>query len=77
MLRSLTRPLVGALASVVVVLAVGTVPWPPAEVLVAKVAVGMAVYVGTRLLLWIVAGRPPGPETMAMDDISGFRRSRS
>ncbi len=66
MLRSLTRPLVGALTTVVVIHPVGTVPWPPAEVLVAKVAVGVAVYVGTCLLLWVVASRPPGPETMAM-----------
>ena len=66
MLRSLTRPLVGALATVVVIHPVGT----PAEVLVAKVAVGMAVYVGTCLLLWVVASRPPGPETMAMDVIA-------
>ncbi len=76
-LRSLGRPMVGVLVMAAAVLAVDTLPWSPVVMLVAKVAVGVLMYVTTCVLLWVVAGRPEGPESVIMEIVARFRRSRS
>jgi O-antigen/teichoic acid export membrane protein len=42
-------------------------PGGAAMLLAAKVSIGVTVYIGTTTLLWWVAGRPDGPERLALE----------
>jgi O-antigen/teichoic acid export membrane protein len=71
-LRAVSRPALASAAMIAVVrgaLPAHEVALPPslaAAYLVAGVALGVLSYVPAELLLWQIAGRPPGPERLAL-----------
>jgi O-antigen/teichoic acid export membrane protein len=46
-------------------------------ILIAKVAVGAAVYLAVLLTLWLLQGRPPGFETTALEQVKRLRARRA
>jgi lipopolysaccharide exporter len=66
-MRSVIRPILAAGTMAAVLLTVPATPFGATADLALKVVVGALVYVPAALLLWMVAGRPDGPERLALN----------